>query len=351
MNKLKLSFLIIATFILTVSVHAAKEEYSRKVSKSFDINSDATLNISNKFGTIHCENWDKNVIAIEVTISLEASSQEKADKYFDRIEITLSGNKDMVSGKTSMEDNLFKNNNGELSIDYMINMPKSVNIDLTNRFGDIFIDEVAGSSKIDLGYGEIKAKRLTNHNNEIDIKFSEGFIGYVQQAELILQYSELEISEAGKLNADVKFSEMALGIVDVMTLETGYDDISVGKVRDIDIDANFSDVEIRSLNERLTVHADYGELSVKEISSKFKLIDIENSFAEATLGFDSQANFRMTATIKMGDFSYPENLAKLSVIDLSMTANKYEGLIGSDKDTESKVIISSKHSDVTLYYR
>lgn len=351
MNKLKLSFLVLVSILLTMNVQAAKEEYSRKVSKSFDINSDATLNISNKFGTIHCENWDKNVIAIVVTITLEASNEEKAERYFDRIEIDLSGSRDVVSGKTSIEDNLFKNNNGELSIDYMINMPKSINVDLVNRFGDIFIDEISGIAKIDLGYGEIKAKRLTNRDNEIEIKFSEGFIGYLQQGELELQYSELEISEAGKIVADVKFSELALGMVEVMTLETGYDEISIGKVRDIDIDANFSEVEIHSLSERLTAHTDYGELTIKDISSKFKLIDIENSFSEATLGFDSQANFRMVATIKMGDFSYPENLAKLSVVDLSMTANKYEGLVGSDKDTESKVIISSKHSDVTLYYR
>ena len=351
MKTLKLSFLIFASIILSFQVQASKEEYSRKVSKSFDVNSDATLSVTNKFGKIHCENWDRNTISIEVTITLDASSEEKAEKYFNRIDISLSGNSSRVTAKTSFENNLFNNNSDDFSIDYMINMPKTINVELNNKFGDIIIDEVEGTAKIDLGYGEIKAKRFTNATNEIEIKFSEGFIGYIHQADLKLQYSELEISEAGKLIADTKFSEISLGFIDVLTLETAYDEISIGHARDIDLEANFSEIEIKNLKERLTADCDYGELTVKNIEKDFILIDLENSFSEATIGFDEQASFRISATIKMGDFDYPENLTKLSVVDLSMTANKYEGLIGQDKDTDSKVVVSSKHSDVTFYYR
>ena len=96
---------------------------------------------------------------------------------------------------------------------------------------------------------------------------------------------------------------------------------------------------------------DYGELKVRNVAKEFKLIEIENSFSDANIGFHSESSFRMIATVKMGDLSYPRNKARISVVDLSYTSNKYEGVIGDDENTSSKVIIESKNSDVTLYFR
>jgi hypothetical protein len=307
--------------------------------------------VKNKFGKIHCENWDKNSISIEVTITVETSGQEKADKIFDKIDISISGSANRVSATTNYDDNVFGKNNSEISVDYLIYMPASIGIELDNKFGDIILDEIKGSSQIDLSYGSIKANKLAGKNNEIEIKFSEGYIGYIESGDLELQYSELEIDEANDMVVESKFSELDIGEIDVLTLESGYDDDYIGKIRDLDVEADFSDVEVRSLEERLVAKIDYGELKVKEMGRDFNLIDLSNSFADANIGFNSESSFRIDATIKMGDLSYPRDKARLSVVDLSFTSNKYEGVVGENQDTSSKVIIESKNSGVTLYYR
>jgi len=89
MKTLKISLLVLLLGAFVGSQAIAKEEFTKKISKSYDVNKEATLAIKNKFGKIHCQNWDKNSISIEVTITLEASSQEKANKYFDRINIEV----------------------------------------------------------------------------------------------------------------------------------------------------------------------------------------------------------------------------------------------------------------------
>jgi hypothetical protein len=329
----------------------AKEEFTKKISKSFEINKDATLAIKNKFGKIHCQNWDKNSISIDVIITIEASNQDKANRYFDKINISFTGNPDRVTATTSFDDNMFDKNNNDISVDYMVYAPRTIGIEIDHKFGDIILEEILGSSQIELGYGSLKANKLNGIDNELEIKFSEAFIGYVKSADLELKYSELEIDEANDMSAESKFSELDIGKIDVLTLESGYDDDYIGSVRDLDIEASFSDVEIRSLDERLIADFDYGELKVKEIGRAFELIEITNSFSGATIGFNSDASFRLNATVKMGDLSYPRDKARLSVVDLSYTSNKYEGVIGDDQDTSSKVIIESKNSGVTLYYR
>jgi hypothetical protein len=351
MKILKLSVLFFATIFLSLHTFAIKEEFTKKITKSFDINKDATLVVKSKFGKVHCQNWDKNSINIEVEITVNASSQDKANKYFDKISIDFSGSASRVSASTRFDDNLFSKNNNEISIDYMISMPASINLEIDHKFGDIILDEVNGSSSIEIGYGSLKANKLTSNNNDLEIKFSDAFIGYVKSADLELKYSELEIDEAQSLSAECKFSEMNIGKVDMITLESGYDDDFIGKVRDIDVEASFSDIEIMSLSEKLVIDCDYGSIKVKEVKSNFKLIDISNSFSDANIGFNSEASFRLVATIKMGDLSYPRNKSRLTEVEISYTSSKFEGVVGDNADTSSKVMVEAKNSGVNLFYR
>lgn len=230
-------------------------------------------------------------------------------------------------------------------------MPASINLEIDHKFGDIILDAVNGTSSIEIGYGSLKANKLSNDNNELEIKFSDAYIGYVKSADLELKYSELEIDEAGSISAECKFSEMEIGKVDMITLESGYDDDIIGKVRDLDVESNFSDIEIMTLSERLVADCDYGSIKVKEVKSNFKLIDISNSFSDADIGFNPEASFRLVATVKMGDLSYPRNKSRLTEVEISYTSSKYEGVVGDNPDTSSKVMVESKNSGVNLFYR
>jgi len=347
---MRLSAVLFLAVLLSLQSFA-KDDFTKKVSKSYDINADATLKVDNKFGKVLCENWDKNSISIEVEITVSASNQEKANKYFDKIEIDFSGSSSLVSANTKFDDNLFSKNDNEISVDYLISMPTSVSIDINNKFGDIILDVVNGSSIIDLSYGSIKAGKLNGKNSELEIKFSEGYIGYVKEADLELKYSELKIDESGSMSAESKFSELEIGKIDVLTLESGYDDDFIGKVRDFDVEANFSDIEIMNLAERMVADCDYGSLKVKEVKGGFKLIDISNSFSDADIGFNSGASFRLVANVKMGDLSYPRDNSRISVLEVSYTSSKYEGTVGDNADPTSKVMVEAKNSGVNLFYR
>ena len=328
-----------------------KEEFKKTVNKSFDVDKNAVLTLKNKFGKIHCENWDKSSIAVEVTITVEASSQEKANKYFEKIAVDISGSSSQVSVVSNFDDNLFKNNKDEISVDFMISMPATISVEVDHKFGDLILPDVEGNSSIELGYGSVKAKKLGGDENDLEIKFSEGYVGYVKNAQIELQYGELEIDEAASLSVESKFSAFKLGKADVLTMETGYDEDVIGTVRDLDIEAGFSDVEIRNVADRLVADFDYGELSVKEMGSNFKYVEITSSFSGANIGFNPSSSFRVSATVKMGELSYPRDKARMNVEELSFTSNKYEGMVGDNDNTSSKVVIEAKNAGVNLFYR
>lgn len=351
MKTLKFNIALLTFVFLAATSFARNEEFSKEINKSFDVDKNATLIVKNKFGLVHCENWDKSSISIKVTITVDASSQEKAEKYFDKIDITLTGNRSEVKAITEFGNNAFKNNSN-ISVDYLIYMPASASVDITNKFGEVILNEVQGTSDIYVAYGSLRAKRLLGESNKLKMSFSEDcFIGYLNSGDIVLKYSDLEVSEVKNVSLETGFSELKIGTAEVITLESGYDDLYIGTVRDLDLESDFSEMEIRNVKQRLVVDYSYGELNVKQIDKDFLLIDLDSSFGEASIGIEEGASFKLIATIKMGEFEFPEEKARLSVVDLSFSSNKYEGVIGGDENTESKVIVAASHSEVSLFFR
>ena len=342
---------IVLIFLSLVFVQAwAGEEYTKKITKSFAVNKDANLLVKNKFGDIFCENWQKDEIAIEVKISVEASSQDKANKYFDNISVDISGNASQVTAKTTFDDKLFNKGNNSVSVDYLIKMPKSISLDLDNKFGEIFIDEVDGRALIDLAYGNFRANRLNNSDNELEIKFSEGSAEYIYKANLELKYSEFDVEEMAEMIAESKFSELTVDKIEILSLESGYDEDNIGSVVKMDVEADFSEIDLDFLEDELVADLSYGELLVKEVKTGFSLIRIDNSFSDSYVSFQPDAAFKIDADIKMGEFDYRAN-ARIVAEEISYTSKKFSGTIGDGDASGSKVILKCKNSDIKLRYK
>lgn len=344
-----MTLIILFTFGF-LTLHAG-EDYSKKITKSFVVNGDAQLVVFNKYGKVYCENWTKNEVSVEVTITVEATSEDKANKIFNKIGIDITGNPSMVRAETSIESGAFNKGSTELSIDYKIQFPKSMSVDIDNKFGDIFIDEVDGKARIDLGYGMVKVKKLNNSSNNLDIKFSEGNFGYVNRAEMDVKYTELTIDEANELIADTRFSELEFVKVGKVVLDSGYDEITVGDVNDMETEASFSEINIASLTERLVAESGYGDITVRNVGKGFSLIDIDNNFADTKLWFDVAASFSVDVNMKMGDFYFPKSNSNVTSQELSFTSHKYKGTIGSGSNITSKVVIVAGNADVKIDFK
>jgi hypothetical protein len=351
MKTRKIILLILAViWVIPFNGFAAREEFSKKINRTFEVDKNATLVLVNKFGKINCTNWEKHSIAIEVVITVEASGEKKANEVLDKIDVAISGNRNKVSAITNFEDK-FSTGNNKVQVDFLVSMPSWVNLEVDHKFGDLIIAEVSGNSIIKLGYGNYRIESLSGKNHVMDIKYSNGNVGYLTDAKVDLRYSGFDLDEAGSMTVTSKFSKLKIGRIDALTIDSGYDDDYIGFVRDMDIKASFSNVEIRSLEEKLVASLDYGDIKVRETGRGFKLIDLTSKFAGANIGIHSDASFRVVAAVKLGDFKYPRQKAKLSEVELSHTSSRYEGLIGDDANTSSKILIDTRNGGVTLYYR
>ncbi|MCX6278641.1 MAG: hypothetical protein NT004_11150, partial [Bacteroidetes bacterium] len=120
-------FTLMFIFLLGIKGAKALDEYKKVIKKEFQVNADAQLTINNRFGKVHCENWDKNAITVEVTITVDASDQESADKRLNRIAVDFTDSPSLVTATTNMNEGKGRND-GHFSIDFMINMPTTNNL-------------------------------------------------------------------------------------------------------------------------------------------------------------------------------------------------------------------------------
>jgi hypothetical protein len=295
--KTLIKILIITFLAGNVNIASAMDEYTKVLKKEFAVNPDAQLTIDNSFGNVHCNNWDKNSIQIEVAITVDAPDEKSADKLFDKVIINITGSSGQVEAKTIIPEGGFKGRS-RVKIDYTVNMPTTINLDLTNKFGDIYINELGGKGKITLGYGNMEAGKFSNSDNFLDIKFSDVNINSIKGAVVNLKYSKMEVGYAGSMRLDSKYSDLDGDkiISLVANFEGGKINIENGSI--IDGKSKFSDLNITRLEQSLSLDIQYGNCDIDEMPAEFTSISVKNKYGSIDIGLPSSANYSLDAEFK-----------------------------------------------------
>jgi hypothetical protein len=330
-----------------VNSASAFDEYTKVIKKEFTVNPDAQLTIDNSFGNVHCNNWDKNVVQIEVAITVDARDESSATKIFDKIIINLTGSPSQVEAKTIIPEGGFKGRS-RVKIDYTINMPTTINLDLSNKFGDIYINELGGKGKINLGYGNMEAGKFLNSDNFLDIKFSNVNINSLKGAVVNLKYSKMDIGYAGSMRLDSKYSDLeADKIISLLVnFEGGKLDLENGSV--IDGKSKFSELNITRLEQSLSLDIQYGNCDIDEMPADFTTISVKNKYGNVDIGLPSTANYSLDAELKFCDLDFPEDKANISQRIITNTSKSYKAIVGKEETPVSKVFIRSEFGNVSL---
>jgi Toastrack DUF4097 len=327
---------------------AQKESAEKSFQKEFEVNADAMLKVSNKHGSLEIENWEKNKVAVFVTIQTRAASNEKATKILNSIDVEVSGSKELVEVITSFDKH---NCRGKCSIEVniMIKMPKSLNVDLAMAYGKMFIQEIDGQAKLGVKYGAMSVDKLNNENVKIFVKYSDASIDHVNKAEINVAYSNLSIDDAKVLKVQSSYGKVEIDDVYSLAIKSQYDELEIDKAGSVALDSKFTNVEIDKLDMELMVENAYGNVEVDYISAGFNQIKVKTSYGNVSLGIDENASYTLDAEAKYGSISYPKSRAHLSMESNSHVVSKYTGTIGSDKAPKSSVIIECKNASVSLY--
>jgi len=335
-------------FLLFVS-NGYSAEYTKTTSKSFDVNKNVLLDISTEFGEIKAYNWDKQKISIEATITVEASSQSKADDRFERIKLQIDGGKDLVSIISSIESGFFGKVGNNISIDFIIYYPVDCRLKLKTSFGSAFFESINGSTDISVDYGGFTVESLLNSENRIKIGFGKFQAAKITKANVEVDYGSCQIEEIDILSLKTSFSgNVNIDKVNSLSIKSAYDKISIGKVKVISGSTQFTSFVIDELQKNLTMKTSYGSFKINSVVSDFELIDINSNFCGIKLGVDSNANFSFYADIEHGSFNYPKEKVTITNLQKDVTDLLMEGYFGVKEKVKGSIRLSIEHASANI---
>ena len=146
-------------FVLTPAAAPAlaKEKYEEKFAKTESLDRAGKVQIFNISGTIEVKSWGENQVKIDAVKVSQADSLDKAKENAAQvtIEVTKTGN--ILRIETKYPDGkLRRNNNLNVSVNYVIQVPDKAAVKLRNVSGSVDLASLGGPVEVDVTSGTVK---------------------------------------------------------------------------------------------------------------------------------------------------------------------------------------------------
>ncbi len=336
-------------------VQAQTYTQSRRIVRSFPTAPETRLDVTNKYGKIQVIPWKKDSVRIEVDLFVQSNSTNKLEKLQDNIDFDFSGTKYYVIARTNfgskysgfftdlkeLSENFIPSKN-KVEINYTIRMPANMAVNISNKYGDLYIDDLKGTVNINLSNGDLKINRLDGEAN-INLNFGNGIINYYQGGRLTLSYADIEIKEAITLDIDTRSSKLNIDKASILNITSRRDRISVSELDNIFGDAYFTDIRISNLNEEVNFVSNYGDFRADNISREFTYINLNSEYTDISLTFSEMTEYFMDiihheeCIVRL-----PEENSNYEIIEESGDIIRMNGTIGSGGKGRVKITAQKK---------
>ena len=259
MKKILFSTAFLIAGLLTISSALAQDDDHKKdhkkeeprfkktksYTKSYNLSSNDKVKLSNQFGEMKLNTWDKNEIKVDVTIIGKSDDEPRAQEIVDRISINDSKEGSTVSFKTKFADekekkdkeNKKEHRNEGMEINYMVYLPATAALDADNQFGKMIVPDYRGEAEITCKFGSLTAGKISNAK-EVTVEFGQGNIEQVNGGKLNIKFSEGTVNKlGGDVKTDLEFSQVKLNLdndIKSLDLKNSYSTVY------LDVEKNFS---------------------------------------------------------------------------------------------------------------
>jgi hypothetical protein len=345
MKTFKITVLLVFAFALNAAQTAAGVEKTKEYHKSWAANSVETLDISNKFGEVKFKNEGGNEITIDVLVTVEASSESKANELLDKIDVEFGKNGSTVKAETSIENNF--RSNREFSINYVINVPVNKNLIVSNKYGHTVVNKLNANGDFNIQYGNITANELiapANGKMNVNLAYGKGNIVTTGDINIDISYSNITLGTINDLKLESKYSTIEFEKGRTIQIESKYDKFDFGKVKSVTANTKYSNLRIDYLATSLKIESGYGGVRVREIAPGFEAVSITNSYGQIALGLNN-ASYSVDASCSYCGISYPEDRFKGNKMKEN-TSFELKGKVGSAGG--GTVMIRSRYGEIKL---
>ena len=357
-SQFKQGIITLALFLCAATLTANAEELKKEFHREMVPTETTTLTVNNKFGDVITETWAENNIIIDVVVTVEHPSAEKAKKLLDMIDVKFTEADGNLTAETLFNDD-FSNthwggDNNKFSIDYKVRMPAKINLTVDNKYGNSDIDMVAGLASLTVKYGNLTVHKLTRGNvkplNNLAVAYGKATIGDVSWAEINSRYcGQFSIDKATALLVDSKYSKLTIGEISSLVCESKYDGYSVTKANNIMMTSGYTNLNFGTVSKKVEVDTRYGNLTVDRVPEGFESVSVKAAYCAVKLGIDPSACYSLEAKSSYGNVKLDDSNFSPDKRIVGNTSTELAGQVGKCSNPASKVEVSASYGSVKLY--
>ncbi|AEE51389.1 hypothetical protein [Haliscomenobacter hydrossis] len=269
-------------------------EFTKTIKREFDISANGTTYLSNKYGKIEVKTWDKNRVKIAVTIVVKEGSEEDAQKVFNAISVNFSNGADYVKAETAIEQIrrswIWDDGKADYKINYEVYVPTTINLQVDQRYGDVYLASVSGKTKLTVKYGNFKTESVGDGSN-FELAYGNGSIDHAENAYVGLSYSKLTINEANDLSMNSAYSGLNASKLNSLTTTAKYDNYTLGTIKSLKATGMYSKFSATNAGA-VNISGQYNSVAMSEIS---KSLDLDLNYGSCNVSFSKGLT---NATIK-----------------------------------------------------
>lgn len=305
----KLTMVVLLLFSATLA-HAAKAEYTKQFRRGWTKSSVTALKITNKFGEIKINDTGGDSVTIKVVITVDNPSSGKAKELMNMIQVDFQKSGGLVSAETRIEDSF--RSKQKFSIDYLINVPKDRELNITNRYGSVTVNELDAKGSFAISYGSMTAGKMkapAGNPVRISISYGKADLETINEAVMEFRYSKLYAGEINQLTLNSRYSDINLTKTGSLTLDSKYDAVSTDEVDDLKSVSKYTNYKVGLLTGSVDLDTGYGSVRISRVDARFDRIKIVNSYGGINIGLN-ELNYRLQAVCDYCELNYPDSRYK-----------------------------------------
>lgn len=316
-------------FVLMVisSSMYSQETLTKKIEKTIEMTNAGELNLNNKYGNIVINGWGLNNIEITIDIKVTNKKRDNAKNLLDRINADIKTAGDYISITSEFSDkkssffsryfnkvNPFDFDKSNVEINYTINLPINAEIDITNKFGDVILENWTGKLKANVQHGDLWINdAITNAN--IDMKFGKLRTNAITYGSISLKNGSIDITDSKDLLLETSGSTIEIDKVSNLELVSSKDEITIEHADKVQGDLMFSNAQINNVDSNIDLIMKVAELRVSKINQPDAVVNIEQESSEINVNISNLA-FKFKATLEEGLLRLPKTFTNINTIVL-----------------------------------
>lgn len=320
----------------------------KNIKKTYIVNSNAGIDIDNKYGNITVSTWDEDKIDLDITIKVSGGDENWVNQKLNSIDVDVTALKSLVSAVTNIGNSSLKSrgSSNSFEINYVIKIPKNGTVKLNNKYGNITTLTLESTTDISCKYGKIMLGKLNGDNNRIEIGYSlNSSIDYIKSGNIEARYSGIKINESGNLNVDANYTDVALQEGQNIKCKGNYGSFKFQKINSLEASSNYTTIGIAEISSNLNIDATYSKINIDLLNEKSKNVNINTGYTNVSLGYSTNFAFDFDINTRYGSIKNDSSL-EVNVSEVKSNTKKISGY--NKRKGQNKVYVTSNYGNVIL---